>query len=85
MNIESAYDSMIQQVRSLGEFCRNSWSAVDNRINNVENRTLTVEEVVSTLVSKDTKTPKIVNDQLQFAESTVQLSIRLDQAWKSTN
>jgi len=72
MNIESTYGNMIQQVKNLGEFCRNTWAAVDTRINNVEGRQVTVEEAVTALVNKDTETTKIISDQLEFAESTIQ-------------
>ena len=72
MNIESTYGNMIQQVKNLGEFCRNTWAAVDTRINNVEGRQVTLEEAVTALVEKDTETTKIINDQFAFTENTIQ-------------
>jgi len=72
MNIESIYGTMIKNIKDLGEFCKNSWSTVDTRIGNVEGRTVTLEEAVTALVSKDSDTTKIISDQFQFAENTVQ-------------
>jgi len=72
MEIEAIYGGMMKQIKDLGTFCKGNWTAISDKICEIESRNITVEEAVSDLVRKDIETTKIVNEQISIIESAAQ-------------